>query len=691
MTPVLSRLAVAVDPQENRASRPSGELDMPTARTAGLFFAVLAGMRATLCGAAEAPAPTAADLHVGSLDLRPCGSLNAYCGTLSRPLDPLGLTSGTVSVYFEFYPHRDPVPAAGALVASEGGPGYPTTETRSSYLALFDPLRGTRDVILMDYRGTGRSGALDCPRLQHDKDLSIAAIAACGAQLGRTAPLYSTAYAADDLAALLDALGIGTIDLYGDSYGTFFAQTFAVRHGDRLRTLTLDGAYPLLGIDLAWYAGYAPAMRNKFDRACERSPSCRATPGTSIEHIVPALRALRARPFQATATDADGKVDHFTANAGALATVMFGAAPDYATLRETDAAAQAFFDGDRLPLLRLMAEADSAVDSRDPTQDPKHMSEGLAAAINCQDAPQIFDMRLPPEARRAARDRALAERRRSHPDTYAPFTIDEYRAMPLDYTFIEQCVAWPVADAAHPASHVVPQDAKFPSVPVLVLSGELDNITPMSDGAAAAAQFPRARHVIVANGFHVNALPHARSPCGAEVVQTFIADAADEAGAARAARCASEAPPPRLAPPFVRGYARATPAIAGAGNRAGPAALVLAGATVATVGDLLPRLEVNSSGHGVGLRGGKFTVTVDRDGRSHAHLTSLRWAEDLSVSGTLDWMANRGEAVAHLRVHTRKGVTGRMTVRFTEGTADARARIEGRIAGAKLVAETTAP
>ncbi len=663
-------------------------------RRAALLGALVAASAALAAPAtvraADTPAP-AGILHVGSVDLTACGTHQGYCGTLTRPLDPLGLAPGSITIYYEFYPHRDAGAATGALVAGEGGPGYPTTETRDAYLALFEPLRGPRDVILMDNRGTGRSGAIDCTRLQRDPVPTIAAMAACGAQLGRTAPLYSTAYAADDLAAILDALGAGPVDLYGDSYGTFFAQLFAVRHGERLRTLTLDGAYPLLGADIAWWAGYAPAMRNKFDRSCERSPACRATPGSSMEHILPALKELRSRPFHASATDADGKVVEFTANAGALATVMFGAAPAYATLRETDAAAQAFDNGDRLPLLRLMAEAASAVDARDAAQDPKQMSEGLAAAVSCQDSPQIFDMRLPPEARRAARDRALGERRKSHPDTYGPFTIDEYRAMPLDYTFIEQCVAWPVADAAHPASHVVPDDAKFPAIPVLVLSGELDNMTPMSDGAAAAAQFPRARHVIVSNGLHVNALANARSPCGADVVRSFIADPGDEAGAARGARCASEAPPVRLAPEFVRDYTHATPAEPVAGNRANPKGLLIAGATVATLGDLLPRLAANASGHGVGLRGGRFTVKVDGEGRSHARFTALRWAEDLSVSGTLDWTPHKGEAVAHVHARTKGGVAGRMTVRFTEGEPDARARIEGRAASAKLLAEAPAP
>jgi pimeloyl-ACP methyl ester carboxylesterase len=663
----------------------------PRRQTRGLIGALALAAASLAAAAPAAPPAPPATRTVGTLELHACAAPKGLCGALARPLDPLGIVPGSVSIYFEFYPHRSAAPAAGTLVAAEGGPGYPTTDWRADYLALFEPLRAERDLVLMDNRGTGRSGAIDCPRLQRDPVLTIGAIAACGALLGRNAPLYSTAYAADDLEAILAALGAGPVDLFGNSYGTFFAQVFAVRHPERLRTLILDGAYPLAGPDIAWAPHYAPAMRNKFDRACERAPECAAVPGSSMEHIAPALKQLRARPFAAVASDFDGVERHFTADVGALATVMFGSAPAEATLRETDAAARAFAAGDRLPLLRLMAEAIADTDSRDATKDPAKFSEGLAAAVSCQDSPQIFDMRLAPEARRAARDRALAERRRSARDTYAPFTFDEYRAMPLDYTFIEQCVAWPSADARHPAAKVVPDDAAFPPVPVLVLSGEFDNMTSMADGAAAAAQFPRARHQIIENGLHVNALPGARSDCAARIVRAFISDPTDEAAAADGARCAAAAPPLRLAPAFVLSQARAAPALAEAGNRAEPAGLVAAGAALATLGDLLPRLAANSSGHGAGLRGGRFTVRTGAGGRREAVLTKLRWAEDLWVSGTLAWTPHRGEAVAQVRFGSKGGPGGKMTARWPEGVAEARARLRGKVAGRALVASAPAP
>jgi len=449
----------------------------------------------------------------------------------------------------------------------------------------------------------------------------------------------------------------------------------------------LDGAYPLDGPDLAWYPAYAAAMRAKFNRACERAPACAALPGSSLEHIAPALAQLRRAPHAARGTDADGAARAFRADPGALATVMFGAAPAYATLRETDAAARAYAAGDAAPLERLMAEALSAVDSRDPTHAPQLYSAGLAAAVMCQDAPQIFDMALPPAARLAARDRALAARRHDAADSYAPFTIDEYRRMPPDYAFIEQCVRWPAADPAHPPAYRVAAERGFPDVPVLVVSGELDDMTSAADGAAAAAQYRHARHVVIANSGHVNALPHARSGCGAELVRRFIAtlDPGDTG-------CASRVPAVRLAPPFARHLGDVAPAAALDGNAVDGRGLRAAAAALYTAGDLLGRLAANESGHGVGLRGGRFTArSTGAGGAVHADLVAVRWTTDLAVSGTIDFRPGADDGEAELTFTGRDGLTGELSARWPAGGAEARARLAGTVAGRVLRAEVPAP
>ncbi len=73
---------------------------------------------------------------------------------------------------------------------------------------------------------------------------------------------------------MVDALELGPLDLYGDSYGTFFQQVFAGRHPDLVRSIVLDAAYPAYG-ETGWYPTQAPAMRHAFSVVCERSRECR--------------------------------------------------------------------------------------------------------------------------------------------------------------------------------------------------------------------------------------------------------------------------------------------------------------------------------------------------------------------------------------------------------------------------------
>jgi pimeloyl-ACP methyl ester carboxylesterase len=654
----------------------------PTAvRRVALLASWLAPGLAAGFPALAGPAP----LHVGSLVLHPCATPGAWCGEFARPIDPRGTVPGDVPIYFEFYPHIGAGPALGTLVATEGGPGYPATESRSDYLALYAPLRALRDVLIMDNRGTGRSGAVDCPGLQTAPALTEQLVADCGALLGARAPLYSTTMATDDLSALLNALAIGPVDLYGDSYGTFFAQVFALRHPRQLRSLVLDGAYPLGDTSYAWYPDYAPAMREKFNLACTRSSACRALPGDSMSHIDPALRLLRAHPRREKIRDASGRWQAFTADATALAIVMYGSAPARASLRELDAAARAYAAGDRLPLLRLMAETQGGVDSRDSTQSPQAFSAGLAAAVTCQDAPQVFDMRLAPARRMVDRDRAMAQRRRTAPDTYAPFTIDEYRRMPLDYSFIDECAQWPAAPESWPPGRLAPPGTAYPDTPTLVVSGDLDNMTPVADGAAAARNFPRGRQLIIRNGLHVNALPRARSDCGAIVVRRFI-----ETLAVGDASCADTVPELRLVLRFARRVRELPPAAALAGNLADAGRRRAVTAAVLAAGDALVRAPDIGNGGGVGLRGGHFSVAGTIEGY-RLTLHALRWTEDLRVSGTVSAPSRAGPAHAELRLAGASDISGTLQVDWVEGTPLAQARARGLLGGQAVAATLDAP
>jgi pimeloyl-ACP methyl ester carboxylesterase len=171
------------------------------------------------------------DVVVGSLTLHPCKVLkHTLCGSLLRPWDPTGAIPGNVRVGFALLRARDHSrPAKGTLLPREGGPGYSTTGSATYYRQMYGRMLDRRNMLLVDQRGTGRSQPIDCPGLQNPTgpfDYPVAA-GHCATSLGDKANLYGTALSADDVAAVIEALELGKVDLYGDSYGTFFAAVFA--------------------------------------------------------------------------------------------------------------------------------------------------------------------------------------------------------------------------------------------------------------------------------------------------------------------------------------------------------------------------------------------------------------------------------------------------------------------------------
>ena len=635
----------------------------------------------------EAPVAAGKAIKVGTMRLEPCDH-RAYCGTLARPIDPTGHVAGSIDIFVKYFPRTDPSkPSLGTMVTVEGGPGYPSANSVGEYLPTYRPLRERRELVMVDARGTGKSAVINCEPLQKMDDITVKAVGECGRSLGDRSALFTTAFAADDLDAVLDALGVGKLDLYGDSYGTWFSQVFAVRHGERLRSVVLDSAYPVLPVEgeSAWYPTYAPAVRDKFRFGCERTPSCAALGGSTIERIDTVLEALRRDPFRAAAMDATGAVHRFTADPVMLALVMFASAPAKATVRELDAASRAFVAGDRKPLLRLMAETLYWSDSRNVGGSPRYFSYGMFAAVNCQDLFQVYDLAKPPAARKAERDRKVAQKKRDKPDLYAPFSIDEFLGLPIDLSYVDLCLRWPSPPKWLPAGRAVPKDATFPKVPTLVLSGDLDAITTVKEGSIVASFFPNGRQIVAANQFHVTALKPDTNACMPDILRRFVEtlDPGDTS-------CAATLPEVRLAPLFARRAAEVPPAEPRKGNRADKEARRIAATVALTAGDVIARLDSTWGDHTVGLRGG--TVRISRDGIwSRLVLDGVRWTEDVAVSGTVDWPNGPGTATATLTFEGPRGRTGTVTVEWPEQVPLAEATLSGRIGGATLAARMPAP
>ena len=154
----------------------------------------------------------------------------------------------------------------GAIFAVEGGPGYASSWTVRSYVKLFGGLLERRELVMVDHARHRPLQAARLSRYPVRAGAVLDRVPQCAQELGPRFSSYRTSAAADDINDVRRALGLGRITLYGDSYGTYLAQSYAFRHPETLKALVLDSAYPVRG-ESAWYPSLiATGVRSLCDR-----------------------------------------------------------------------------------------------------------------------------------------------------------------------------------------------------------------------------------------------------------------------------------------------------------------------------------------------------------------------------------------------------------------------------------------
>ncbi|MDH3531974.1 MAG: alpha/beta hydrolase [Gammaproteobacteria bacterium] len=208
--------------------------------------------------------------------------IDARCGTFTRPLDPADSGSATIELKVAVVPAFSLEPATDPLVPIAGGPGQSTIYFYARWFTAFERVRQSRDIVLLDQRGTGESAPLTCDidddvvEGKFSAEQTLRATRECLAALPHDPRFFTTSVAVADLEALRVALGYGALNLYGISYGSRVAQHFARRYPESTRTVIVDGVVPPqlpLGPGIAIES--QRAIERIFDR-CAADPGCRA-------------------------------------------------------------------------------------------------------------------------------------------------------------------------------------------------------------------------------------------------------------------------------------------------------------------------------------------------------------------------------------------------------------------------------
>lgn len=633
--------------------------------------AVISASRDAPAAVSQAPAPrvdaTTCPDEARAIEKR------ATCGYVRLPLDRRTPAGSKIRIYFELYPHSERAkPALSTVLSIEGGPGYPTAVDRAGRAELWQPVSERRDLLLVDLRGTGESDALGCKAFASSTVNYAERGGRCAQQIGSERDLYSTSQAVQDLEDVLRALDAGKVDVYGDSYGSYAAQAFALRFPERLRSLTLDGTYPLPGTDPA-AVDLVEAGRRGLELTCERSPGCPETARDDPVGLVARyVDTVRDDPFSGFAPDGDGTRTRVRLNEDALVQVFSSGYYYYALWRELPAAVLAAESGDVAPILRLGAET-VVVDAGG--EDPPSFSESLYLAATCHDYPQLWDPDTPIKDRPAE----IAERLAAYPEgAFIPFTGEAWTG--TDYEGWLSCRRWPSPEPGDPPD---PPGAGYPDVPTLVLNGDLDTITPSAQAAEVARRFPESTFVEVQNSIHVTAL-YDKDDCASGVYVRFLKtlDPGDTS-------CASRVPELHLVPLFATRLQEVAPARPAAGDDSRRSDRQLAAAAASTLADVLGRWWVNFDGTGVGLRGGAWLY--EGDDPVQFTLDAVEFVPDVKVTGNARWNVSDRTFTAGVVVAGPGGVAGELRVTWPLSLQRAEATLGGEIAGRRVAATMPAP
>jgi pimeloyl-ACP methyl ester carboxylesterase/antitoxin (DNA-binding transcriptional repressor) of toxin-antitoxin stability system len=401
----------------------------------------------------------------------------ARCGTFSVWEDRAARTGRRIDLNIVVLEATKTPRAPDALAFLEGGPGEAAAEGAAGLARELARIREHRDILLVDQRGTGKSNSLACEVFGSKGDLEsylrefLPAEAArrCRAKLepGANLGLYTTSIAADDLDDVRTALGYGSLDLFGVSYGTRASLVYLRRHPDHVRTVMLHGVAPVdQSMPLHFARDTQRALEGVLDE-CAAEAACRKVFPDGRRELARLIERLSRTP---------ATVEVLHPDTGAPATVHLSrdvAAETLRYLAYSTAGAQwipAFVHAGAAGDLRPLAEMGlffrrAIVDSG---------SIGVYLSVTCAEDLPWVDLG---EAGREAEGTALGD----------------YRAREQKAA----CALWPRGEIPDDYRSMVASDK-----PVLIFSGALDPVTPPAHGDRVAKTLPHSKHLVVPDGGH---------------------------------------------------------------------------------------------------------------------------------------------------------------------------------------------
>jgi pimeloyl-ACP methyl ester carboxylesterase len=217
------------------------------------------------------------------------------CGVATVPADRAKPDGRTLEIWYGSIPAPSGT-STGVTVPFMGGPGEAISAVAERFLALV-PALPDRDMLIVDLRGTGRSGRLGCPTADTAQWIpagqeQVEAVARCAHEVGPRRDNYTTVGSVLDVEGIRRALHLPKPSLFGVSYGTWVVQTYAALFPDLVQAAVIDGIVPF---DLdPWGRTYTDAMQRVLRLRCERTTLC--DPGEADARVRRVAASLAGQP-----------------------------------------------------------------------------------------------------------------------------------------------------------------------------------------------------------------------------------------------------------------------------------------------------------------------------------------------------------------------------------------------------------
>ncbi len=427
------------------------------------------------------------------LELQPCAvagvTKDALCGQYEVYEDRAKKTGRKIKLYVMVLPALVDKPAPDPIFYFQGGPGGAASSVASAW--TMTQLHRTRDVVLVDQRGTGKSNPLQCNFRGDPNDmrgyfgeyLTLESVRACRADLEKIADLrlYTTTIAMADLDDVRAALGYDKINVDGGSYGATAALSYLNFYPQHVRTVTVFGvAPPDSQLPLSFAKGVEHALNRLFDD-CAAEEKCRTAFADLRKDWESVVASVSKAPVTFdTLNPVTGQKQTITMTREGFGELVRHVlyVPD--VMRIMPLMIHQMSQGDYSQFAFYAYQIQRAIDAG--------IARGMNLSVMCaEDIPFIKESDI---------ESAMG-------GTF--YGGDRARI------YLKACEQWPRGDMPAKFREPIKSD-----LPVLMLSGELDPVTPPDIATPLLRWLPNGRQTIIHNA------THSAYPCVEKLAREFI-------------------------------------------------------------------------------------------------------------------------------------------------------------------------